>query len=42
MKNTITIRIPDGWKRIMAGIAKKRGLKLSDVIREAVRVFFKL
>ena len=42
MKNTITVRFPDGWKKKIMANAVKRGLKLSDVLREAVRVFFKL
>ena len=42
MKNTITVRLPDGWKKKIVDNAKKRGLRLSNVLREAVRVFFKL
>ena len=42
MKNTITVRLPDGWKKKIVDSAKKRGLRLSDVLRDAVRVFFKL
>ena len=42
MKDTITVRLPKGWKQKIVINAMRRGLRLSDVLREAVRVFFKL
>lgn len=42
MNDMITVRLPDGYKIYISKHAKKRGLRISDVVREALRVFFKL
>lgn len=39
LQDTLRLRLPDGWKKRLNRVARKRGCDASDVARESMIVF---